>query len=502
VTRYAEESPGITRLLRFSSAGLIVSQLSYLLLSSAILQSTTGLPWADVIGASAYIWSVLSVVAAIAILFLLARRSSSRLLDTGCALCILAANTATSHAAARVNGQALLLGATAFHQGAAAIWIGGLPYLLLQMRASRTDGDTLTVARRFSRVAVAAVIALVVAGVVLSVVYIGAPQAVYGTTYGVMTVSKILLFLFALLLGGLNYRALRSPSPESFPFLRTIRRFSEMEIGIGITAILAAASLTSQPPGADLVHDRVPLKAIAERMAPKIPRMQTPPLETLSPSSREAWKKNHRATGAQLEAYTPGQQAWTAPTQGDIAWSEYNHHWAGLVVLLMGVLAVLSRFRGFRWARHWPLAFFGLAVFLLIRADPENWPLGPSGFWESFTSADVTQHRIFVVLIVLFAIFEWRVQTGRPSAKTALVFPAICALGGAALLTHTHALTNVREELLAELSHVPLALLAVAAGWCRWLEVRGSGTPQLVASRVWPVCFALIGVVLLAYREA
>ena len=40
------------------------------------------------------------------------------------------------------------------------------------------------------------------------------------------------------------------------------------------------------------------------------------------------------------------------------------------------------------------------------------------------------------------------------------------------LLTHTHAITNVKENLLVELTHVPMGLLAVFAGWARWLEIR------------------------------
>ena len=51
----------------------------------------------------------------------------------------------------------------------------------------------------------------------------------------------------------------------------------------------------------------------------------------------------------------------------DKAWSEYNHHWAGLIVLIAGLLALLSRQRTMRWARFWPLSFLGLAVFILLR---------------------------------------------------------------------------------------------------------------------------------------
>ena len=58
---------------------------------------------------------------------------------------------------------------------------------------------------------------------------------------------------------------------------------------------------------------------------------------------------------------------------------------------------------GLRWARHWPLLFLGLAVFLFLRSDPEVWPLGEIGFFASFRDVEVLQHRVFVVLIAAFA---------------------------------------------------------------------------------------------------
>jgi putative copper resistance protein D len=225
--------------------------------------------------------------------------------------------------------------------------------------------------------------------------------------------------------------------------------------------------------------------------------MATPSVTEISPASSLVVANNFKLPGS----FVPGQLG-NPNTPADIAWSEYNHHWAGLVVLAIGILAVLSR--RFSWARHWPLTFLGLAVFLLIRADPENWPLGPRGFWESFQVAEVAQHRSFVLLIVAFAVFEWTVQTRRTALQRAgLVFPLVCALGGAFLITHSHSLGNVKEEFLAELSHIPLALLAVVAGWSRWLEIRlPRNRTQLVAAQIWPVCFVLIGTVLLYYRES
>jgi putative copper resistance protein D len=227
--------------------------------------------------------------------------------------------------------------------------------------------------------------------------------------------------------------------------------------------------------------------------------MQTPALNELSPPTLYA------ASNSVLPAsFVPGQRASTNKP-ADIAWSEYNHHWAGLIVLAIGVLSLAAR--RMQWARNWPLVFFGLAVFLLIRADSENWPLGPNGFWESFQVAEVAQHRLFVLLIVAFGIFEWRVQRSSIRVERAgLVFPMVCAAGGALLLTHSHSLGNVKEELLAELSHASLAIFAVIAGWSRWLEIRlkpeQAGPVRRFVPWIWPICFIFIGAILLNYREA
>jgi hypothetical protein len=51
-------------------------------------------------------------------------------------------------------------------------------------------------------------------------------------------------------------------------------------------------------------------------------------------------------------------------------------------------------------------------------------------------------------------------------------------VGGFLLLTHTHAIGNVKEALLVELSHLPLGVLAVVAGCARWVELRGQGAPE------------------------
>ncbi|MGI4947027.1 MAG: hypothetical protein ACRYHQ_41815, partial [Janthinobacterium lividum] len=140
----------------------------------------------------------------------------------------------------------------------------------------------------------------------------------------------------------------------------------------------------------------------------------------------------------------------------------------------------------------------------LIRSDPEVWPLGDIGWIAAFADVEVVQHRMFVVVIAVFGVFEWMVRTGRlrrPGA--ALVFPLTCAAGSALLFTHSHAIANVKDQLLIELTHTPVALLGIVAGWSRWLQLRlPRGRLTRVAGWTWPVAFALIGVLLVLYREA
>ena len=61
---------------------------------------------------------------------------------------------------------------------------------------------------------------------------------------------------------------------------------------------------------------------------------------------------------------------------------------------------------------------------------------------------------------------------------------------------------DVRAELRTRYALNALALFAVIAGWARWVEVRLPGRSTQVVTWIWPVCFVLIGVILLNYRES
>jgi putative copper resistance protein D len=287
-----------------------------------------------------------------------------------------------------------------------------------------------------------------------------------------------------------------------------LKRYAEVEIGIGVAIFFAAASLTSVPPAIDLTQDRVTWPEIIERNTPQWPTFTSPDHDKLALPALQAKldaEAAHHSAAAPM-AFVPGSGDLPPRNAADIAWSEYNHHWSGLFVLAIGVLSLLNA-AGLRLARHWPLLFLGLAVFLFLRSDPEVWPLGDIGFFASLRDVEVLQHRVFVVLIAAFAIFEWRVRTShnvKPWAR--LLFPLLCAGGGVLLLTHSHAIANVKEQLLIELTHTPLALAGIVAGWARWLELRLDPATSPAAWRIahwlWPVCFILVGLMLLNYREA
>ncbi len=385
----------------------------------------------------------------------------------------------TSHAASRVGHRGLLLALDGLHQVAVAAWVGGLAHLTavaFRSGASAWPGAAL---RRFSALAFASVAVLTAAGVVLTAHYVDGFSALVGTAYGMMLATKVVIFAGLLGLGALNFLTVRGlGAADDVPSLR-LRRFVEVELGLGVTVLFAAASLTSLPPAVDVVRDRATLDEVLARFTPRLPALASPAIADMPVEDR------------------------TAPrTDADRAWSEYNHHVAGFFVLAMGVLAVVQA-GGARWARHWPLLFLGLAAFLMVRNDPGAWPLGPQGFWEGFAYPEVLQHRVFVLLVVAFGVFEWAIRTGRlRRPRWALIFPLLCAVGGGLLLTHSHASLNLKDEYLIEVTHAPLGVLAMVVGWGRWLELRLAQPVSRIPAQIWPVAFTLIGVLLILYRES
>jgi putative copper resistance protein D len=382
---------------------------------------------------------------------------------------------------------------------ATGFWIGGLPFLLMGLHASRDRATQWYLTQRFSQLALISVVVLVASGVWMSLSYVGSWRALIGTAYGLMLLAKVAMLGAMLALGGINFLMLRRYGPgETIPRLR---RLVEAEVGIGITIVLAAASMTAAPPAVDLPNDTVQPSHILARLEPKVPLLRSPDITALStriPGQKYSTDDPTRKTIAYTSEGTP----LSIRSIADRKWSEYNHHWMGVIVMGMGLLALLARTGHAKWAENWPLLMIGIGIFIFFRGDPDTWPLGPKSFWATWADPEIFQHRAAALLCIAFAIFELRVRRS-PSQQGVLplIFPLLCAIGAALLLTHSHGTTNVREESLAELSHTPLAVVGVVAGWSRWLELRLPDEDRFIPSWIWPLCFVIIGAGLLNYRE-
>jgi putative copper resistance protein D len=494
------------RLAAWGALALALAEAARIALDGAVLATTVDLGLKGVLTAEFAIAGEAKIAAALLLALLLACFGARvpAVIQLGLAALLLAAATATTHAAARLEDRPVLLGVTALHLLGAAIWIGGIPAFVAALARVKERAGWRVIGARFSDISKLGVACILASGAVMSWYYIGSLEAFYGTAYGVMVGAKIAMFLALLGLGFGNYLTVRRMEHDRTAPAGRMRRFAEAEIGIGFTVFFAAASLTSVPPAVDLTQDRVTLGEIIERNTPELPRLTSPEHDRLTLPALQAKLDAEAAARAAkpVPAFIPGSGEIAPRNAEDIAWSEYNHHWSGIFVLAIGLLALLHR-AGFGPARHWPLLFLGLAAFLFIRSDPEVWPLGSIGFLASLRDVEVLQHRFFVVLIIVFGLFEWRVRAGGWNNRgAALVFPLVTAIGGAALLTHSHAIANVKDQLLVELTHTPLALAGIAAGWARWLELRLDPPENRIAGWVWPACFVLVGAILLMYREA
>src|SRR4030095_6007767 len=143
--------------------------------------------------------------------------------------------------------------------------------------------------------------------------------------------AKVILFGVLLLLGGMNFRAVRRYCMSPV-LLKRLRCLAEAEGGIAFTVSLAAASLTSVPPAVDLQGDRLSPLEIRDRMSPRLPRLKSPDATELSEPTLQTINNEKAAGDPVPQSFIAGGTATHPNTPADIAWSEYNHHWSGLMV--------------------------------------------------------------------------------------------------------------------------------------------------------------------------
>jgi len=403
------------------------------------------------------------------------------------------------HGVGRFENREQLMTMTVLHQFAAAVWFGGVAQLLSLWHMSRQSQEAKALwpiaITRFALLGVSSVVVLLLTGLPLAWTYVGNWDGLFGTGYGSLVVTKVILLMVALSFAYLNHRAgrlwLRQRQTEGLD--RKVPHYIEAETFILVGVLFIAATLSSQPPSVDIKELSATVSEVAEMFTPRMPRLTSP-------------------THEQLLAGEPGRVAVVdkIPSPAATEWSDYNHNVSGVFLTLMGLIAMFSYIRRFEWARYWPLGFVGLSIFLFFRSDAETWPLGPIGFWEStFGNGEVFQHRIATLLAFALGVMEMRARTNRHADQLRYLFPILCAFGGVLLLTHAHAEFELKSEYLIQSTHTAMGLLAVIMASGRWLELRlaetdgsyGGYLDGKIAGFVSILAMFLIGNILLFYRE-
>lgn len=414
------------------------------------------------------------------------RRAGTWLLAGTLLLGLVASQAWVSHAASRIDAQSALGLLTVIHVAGAMLWAGGVMHLLLCWHLLRRADDTTAwrlLLRRFTPLGMVGMLAIVVPGGLLAFELVGSVQALLGTGHGIMLLIKLGFLSLVLALAASNFRAAHDRRFGADVVDTAVPAQVEVEAGLALALLLAAATLAALPPGADVVEDAAAPAELYAMFSPKIPHLAGAQ-RTLAPAPELI----DISTGAMV--YRP------APL-----WSNFTHNLSGVIVTTMGLLALLAR-AGVRWARHWPLLWFALAAFVLLFAEARIWPIGDEPLLATLADPEVLQHRLAGLLVIALGVFEWRVWTGRvSSARTPYLFPVLCMAGGVLLITHNHEVFALKEEFLIQSTHTLMAFFAIVLGGGRWLELRVPGPGGRRAGLVGTLALLLLGLSLLFYRE-
>jgi copper transport protein len=149
------------------------------------------------------------------------------------------------------------------HVASAAVWTGGLAFVVAALLAAGTQRWPLAAGAvpRFSKVAVVAVAALLVSGSVNGYEEVGAWRGLWDTTYGLLLLAKVALVLPVLALGAYNNRyavprlkrQLASPSEQ-----RRFLRAAGAELMLVVAIVGVTAVLVTEPPARGSVAPRGP----------------------------------------------------------------------------------------------------------------------------------------------------------------------------------------------------------------------------------------------------
>lgn len=202
-------------------------------------------------------WLVGAIAASVGLLALLAARRSATGW-TGAALAsfgLIATPALTGHANATEGTRLLAVLSDALHVAGAGAWLGTLLMVLLaglgatgRVPADERGPSTSAMLGAYHRVALVGVAAVVLSGVISTVLRVGSWDALTHSSYGSLLLYKVFIFLFVGLVGLYNWKKVL-PRIEKADGVRKLRRSATIELLVATVVLaLTAALVATQPP--------------------------------------------------------------------------------------------------------------------------------------------------------------------------------------------------------------------------------------------------------------
>jgi hypothetical protein len=216
-----------------------------------------------------------------------------------------------------------------------------------------------------------------------------------------------------------------------------------------------------------------------------------------TPQSHES-SHHHNAIADQIDQ-------WEGSPEGK-AYSDFNHHLAGIFIILIGLSEIRYGFSTsvLAWTRFLlPIFMMSVGMFLLIWSDHEGWPFG--SFSEAFLTGEweTIQHKWFGIHALVIGGIEWLRRTGQVTGRWwKFPLPAFAIIGGLSLFLHSHGVHPSAHKIA--LHHAVMGAMAVTAGSSKFLSdwkasrfTEGRSPWELA----WAALVLLIGIQLLIYSE-
>jgi putative copper resistance protein D len=202
-----------------------------------------------------------------------------------------------------------------------------------------------------------------------------------------------------------------------------------------------------------------------------------------------------------------GYRAWEGSVAG-IAYSEFNHHLSGMLILIIGFseLRQALAIPFWAWTRFLlPGALLAAGVFLLVWSDHDAWPIGSLSFMQTFFggNSEVFQHKSYGLLSLTVGTIELLRRLGQMDhAAWATPLPVFAVIGGLLLFGHSHGVHPSAHKIAMD--HALMGTMAVTAGSSKLLSDWFRSQSHARASKwelLWAGLIVLIGIQLLMYSE-